>query len=121
MNEVYLNVVFLFEVLGQMFGAIDGAMLPAGTAESHLEMREVTFKEALYMMVHQFIDALQERENLTILLQKVNDRLVAARERLVLLVFSRIMGRAAVEDISSAITGSVFRQPAFKRERVDCD
>lgn len=121
MNEVYLNVVFFFEVFGHVFGTIHGAMLPARTTESHLEMREIALNKALHVMVHQLIDALQEREYLTILLQKINYRLVDTRERLILLVLTRVVRPAAVKDITSAISGMVFRKTAFKRERVDRD
>ena len=121
MNEVYLNVVFLFEVFGHVFGTIHGAMLPARTTERHLEMREIALDETLDVRVRKRIDALQEREYLTILLQKINYRLVDTRERLILLVLTRVVRPAAVKDITSAISGMVFRKTAFKRERVNRD
>jgi hypothetical protein len=114
-----LDRIALFQMLGEMFGAIDGAVLTARTTESDLHMREVAFEETLYMMVHEPIDRLQESKYLAVFLEEVNNRLVKAREGLVLLVFARVMGGTAVEDISAAVTGSVLRQPALKRERVN--
>ena len=42
-----------------MFGAIDGTVLTAGAAETHLQVRELAFDEALYMGIHEGVDAVE--------------------------------------------------------------
>jgi len=90
----YMNfyIVFLFEVQGEVLGAIDRTVLTAGTAESDLQMLEAAFHEPLHMMIHETIDGLEERQYLAVVLQKINDRLVQARHLLVLLVLAGVMG-----------------------------
>lgn len=121
MNEMNVYVVFLFQVLGQMFGAIDRAVLSARTTEGYLQMFKTAFEEAFHMMVHQLIHTLQERQDLAVTLQKINDRLVQTRHLFVFVVLTRVMGRTAVEHIPAAVTGLVRRKTAFIREGVDRD
>ena len=119
MDNFYADGVFLFEVLGEVLGTIDGTMLTAGAAEGDLKMGEIAFDEALDMMVDEGIDGVEEGEYLTVVLQEVNDGLVKACEGLVLLVFARVVGGTAIKDITSSVAGFVDRQTAFIRERVD--
>ena len=119
MDEVDTDSVFVVQVLCQMFGTIDGTMLTAGTAERDLEVGEVAFDEALDMMVHQTIDGLQEREDLAVLFEEIDDGLVESGEGLVFVVLTGIMGSAAVEDIATAITGLIYGQALLKREGVN--
>ena len=94
-------------------------MLPAGTTESHLQVRKITLDEPRYMVVHQRINGLQESQYLAILLQKIDYRLIQARHGLVLFVFTGVMGTAAVKHIAASVAGSVLRDAALKREGVD--
>ena len=113
------NVIFLFQVLSQVLGTIDGTVLTAGATESHLEVGEIALDEPLYMMVDKGIDGVQEREYLAVLLEEVDDGLVQAREGLELLVLTGVVSRTAVEHIPAAITGFIDRDAALKREGVD--
>ena len=119
MNKADLDIVFLFEMLREMLGTIDRTMLPTRATESYLEVREVTFDEARYMMVDEGINGLQKSQYLAVLLQKINDRLVQSGEGLVFVVLTGIMGSAAVEDIATAITGLIYGQALLKREGVN--
>ena len=119
MDEVDADIIFLFEMHRQMFGTIDGTVLPACTTEGDLEIGEVPLDEPLHMMVHKCINGLQERQYLTVILEKINDRLVQSRHSLILLVFTRIVGTAAVKNITATVTGFINRYSAFKRERVN--
>ena len=119
MNQMNTNVIFLLEMLGQMFGTIDRSVLPTGATEGHLEVGEIPFDIALYMMVHQGINRLQEGQYLTVIFKEVNDRLVQTRHGLIRVVSTRIMGGTAVEDVPASITGFISRKSAFKREGVD--
>ena len=119
MDEMDVDIVFLFEVLCQMLGAIDGAVLAASTAESHLEVGEVALDKALHVMVDKGIDRVEEGEYLAVLLEEVDDRLIQAGKELVLLVFAGVVSSTAVEDIPAAVAGGIFRSSLLKGERVD--
>ena len=71
MDEMDVDIVFLFEVCRQMFGAIDRAMLTSGTTESDLQMVKTTFEEPLHMMIYQGVHGIQERQYLTVFLQEI--------------------------------------------------
>ena len=116
MDEVNLHVVFLFQVFGQVFGAIDRAVLTAGATERDLQMVKTSLEEPFYMVVHQFINRFQECKNLAVLLKKINYRLVQARHLHKLLVLAGVVGRAAIEHISASIAGSVSRYAFLIRE-----
>ena len=116
MNQFYFNAVFIVEVLGQVFGAIYRAVLTAGATERDLQVVKTSLEEPFYMVVHQFIDRFQERKNLTVLLKKINYRLVQTRHLHKLLVLAGVVGRAAIEHISASIAGSVSRYAFLIRE-----
>ena len=71
-----LHVVFIAQVSREMFGTIDRPVLSAGTTEGDLQVRKIAFHESLHMMIDQRINGLQERKNLTVVLQKINDGLI---------------------------------------------
>lgn len=119
MDEFDLNVVFLFEVCRQMFGAIDRAMLTSGTAESDLQMVKTTLEEPLHMMIYQGVHGIQERQYLTVFLQEIYHRLIETRESLVFIVFTGVVGTAAIEDIPAAVSGLIRRDSALERERIN--
>ena len=114
-----MHIEFFLQVLGQVFGTIDRTVLATGAAERHLQMVETAFQKTRYMMIHQGINGMQERQYFAVLLQKVNDRLVQARQLFELVVFARVVRAAAVEDISAAVAAGVLRDAALKGERVN--
>lgn len=114
MDEVDADTVFLFQMLCQMFGTIDGTMLTAGTAEGDLEVGEVAFDEALDMMIHKGIDGVQEGEDLAVLLEEVDDGLIESGEGLILLIFARVVGRTAVEDVTASVAGIIYGKTLLK-------
>ena len=79
MDEMDSNIVFLLEVFRYMFGTINRAMLAACTAETNLQMLKTSFDKPLHMVIHQRIDMTQKGQNLTVLFQKINHRLVLTR------------------------------------------
>lgn len=119
MDEFDLNVVFLFEVCRQMFSAIDRAMLTSGTTESDLQMVKTTFEEPLHMMIYQGVHGIQERQYLTVFLQEIYHRLIETRESLVFVVFTGVVGTAAIEDIPAAVSGLIRRDSALEGERIN--
>lgn len=92
MNQMDFNVVFLVQVGSEMFGTIDGAVLPTGTTEGDLEVRKIPFDESLHMMIDECIDGLEESEDLAILFQKIDDGLIQSGHLFVLIVFTGIVG-----------------------------
>ena len=119
MDEFDLNVVFLFEVCRQMFGAIDRAMLTSGTTESDLQMVKTTLEEPLHMMIHQGVHGIQEGQYLTVFLQEIYHRLIETRESLVFVVFTGVVGTAAIEDIPASVSGLIRRDSALEGERIN--
>ena len=119
MDEMDADGVFFLEVLRQMFGTIDGTVLPSCTTEGDLEIVEVPFDEPLHMMVDEGIDGVEEGEDLAVLLEEVDDGLVKPREGLVGVVLTGVMGRSAIEDISASVAGGILRNRLFKGEGVD--
>ena len=119
MYQFDFNVIFLFKMLRQMLGTIDRTMLPTRATESHLEVGEVAFDKARHMMIHQRVNRVQEGQDLSVLLQKINDGLVQSGELLICIVLTGIMGSAAVEDISTAVSGLIYRKALLKREGVN--
>ena len=116
-----LHLVGIVQTFRQMFGTIDRTMLPTGTTESHLQVTKFPFYEPLYMMVHQRINGVQERKYLSILLQKIYHRLIKTCELLVSIVLTGIVRRAAVEDVSAAVSRLIDRKTFLEGERIDGD
>ena len=118
-DEMDADMVFLLQMLRQMFGAIDGSVLASRTAESHLQMFKTALDKPLYMMIHEGIDRLEESEDLAVLLQKIYHRLIQPRQGFVFVILTGIMGASAIKHISAAIAGLVLGNAAFKREGVN--
>ena len=71
------------------------------------------------MGIGQLIDAVEESQNLAIVLEETNHGLVQSRQLLVRLVTARIVGGTAVEDIAAAIAALVLGNAFGKREAID--
>lgn len=119
MNQVNTNIVLLLEMLRQMLCAINRTVLSSGTTKRYLEVRKITFDEALRMMIDKLINRLQEREYLTVFLKKINHRLIQSCEGLIFIVLTGIMRRTAIKDITASIARIVGRDSLLKRERVN--
>ena len=119
MNQLNKHAIFLVQVLRHMFGTIDRTVLAACATERHLQVCKIAFEESLYVMVHEGIYMRQERQYFAIVLQKVNHRLVQAREGFELVVLTGVVGTTAVEDVTATVTGGVFRNTALKGEGVN--
>ena len=90
-DEVHANGIFGHQVLGEVLGAIGGAVLPAGAAETDLQVSETTLEEALHVRIDQRINVVEEAYNLAVLLKKSNYRLIKPCQLLEPLIFPRIM------------------------------
>ena len=109
MHHVHLHPELLMQMLCKMLRRIHATVLSASTSEREHEACKSTFDISFHMGVCQFVDAVQEGENLTIVFQETNYRLVKTRKLLVRLITTGAMGGAAVENIASAVSRLVSR------------
>ena len=118
-DEVDFHGIFRDEVLGEVLGAVGGAVLATGAAETDLQVRETALEEALHVRIDQGIDMVQEAEDLAVLLQELNDGFIETGQLFEPLVLPRIVHTPAVEHIPSPIPGRILRNAFFERETVD--
>ena len=121
MGEVDADAIFPVEVLGEVLGAIDGTMLAACAAEGEHEVGEAALEVALDVMIGEAIDAVEEGEDLAVVLQETDDGSVQAGELLVGLVAAWIVRGTTVEDVTAAVAAGVLRKVAFVGEGEDAD
>ena len=67
-DDADFDAEFLVDMLGKMLSGVDTAVLTARTTETEHERGEATLDVTAHMGVGQFIDAIEEGENLTIVL-----------------------------------------------------
>ena len=92
MADAHLDTEFLMDMLCQMLGTIDGAMLTTRTAEAEHQRSEAALDVATHMSIGQLIDGVKEGEYLTIILQESDDWLVESREFLIGFITAGVMG-----------------------------
>ena len=63
------------------------------------------------MGIRQFVDAVQERQNLSVLFQKTDNGFVQARQGFVRFIPSGIVRTAAIEHITASIPAGIFGNP----------
>lgn len=105
-------------MVGEVFGAIDGAVLTTGAAEGDLEVSEAALEEALYVMIYQPVNGLQETEYLAVGFEEVDDGLVEAGKGFVLVVLTGVVGRATIEDVTASVARLVCGDALLKGEGV---
>ena len=121
MADAHLDAELLVDMLGQVLGGIDRAVLTTGTAEAEHEGGEATLDITAHMGIGEFIDAVEEGEDLTIILQEADDGLVETGELLVRLVAAGVVGGTTVEHIATAIATLVLRDSLAIGEAEDLD
>lgn len=102
-----------------MLRTINGTVLAAGTAEADLKVGEFPFNEPLHVRVHKCIDAVQERQNLSVIFEELDHFLVHAGKLAVILELARVVHGTTVEDIASSIALSVCRNAFLVGETED--
>ena len=90
-NQVDLHRILRDEMLGKVLGAVGGTVLAACAAETDLQVRKTTLKEALYMRIDQGIDMVQEVKNLAVLLQELDHGRIQPGQLLEPLILPRIV------------------------------
>ena len=119
MAHAHLDTKLLVDMLCQVLRAIDGAMLATRAAEGEHQRRETSLDVARHMGVGKFIDMVEEREYLAIILKETDYRLVESCEFLVRLISPWVVGAAAVEHIPSPISALVLRDSLAVGETID--
>ena len=119
MDYMHLNPKLLMDMFSQMLGTVDATVLTTRTAKREHERGEAALNVTAHMGISQLIDAVEEGENLTVVFQETDDRLVHTRELFVGLVTTGVMSATAVEHIASAITRLILRNALAVRETVD--
>ena len=68
----YLNLyaIFIVQVFGQVLRAVNAAVLSSGASKTKHEMGETALQVALNVMVGQAVNAVEEGEYLTVVLQE---------------------------------------------------
>ena len=121
MADTHLYAELLVDMLGQMLGTVDGTVLTACATEREHQRREATLDIPLDMGVGQTIDAVEEGQDLAIVLEEADDRLVETSELLIGLVTTRVMGAAAIEHITTTIATLVLRNALAVAETINLD
>ena len=121
MGEVNANAIFPVEMLGEVLGAIDGAMLTTCAAEGEHEVGEATLEVTLNMMIGEAIDAVEEGEDLAVVLKEAYDGSVQAGELLVGLVTAGVVRGTTVEDVTAAVAAGVLGKTTLEGEGEDAD
>ena len=104
-----------------MLGGIDGTVLAAGTSEAYHEVAESSFHVSFDGSIHQGVGMFQEREDFTVVFQKLDDRCIQTRERFVAFVLARIVHGTAIEHITAPVAGRVVGDAFLVGEAHDLD
>ncbi len=101
--EVHFDSKFLVKVFGYVLGTINGTVLTSGATEGDLKVGEATVEPALGVEIDDGIDVREELEDFSVFLKEVDDGLVESGDGFVFGIATRVVGRTAVEYISSTV------------------
>ena len=121
MADAHLDAKAFVDMLSQVLGGIDAAMLTTRTAKAEHEGGEATLDVTTHMVVSQFIDGIEEGQNLTIVLEESDNGLVESRQLLIRLVTSRVVRRTAVEHIATTIATLIVGDALGVGEAIDAN
>ena len=119
MTDAHLDAKLLMDMFGQMLCTIDRTVLTTRTAKAEHQTSEATLDITTYMGVGQLIDAIQERQYLTIVLQETDNGFVQTCQLLIRLITARVVRATAVEDIATTIAALILRNALGIREAID--
>lgn len=120
-TDAYLDAKLLMDVLGQMLGGVDAAVLTAGAAEGEHQTGEATLDIATHMGIGELIDGVEEGEDLAVVLKEADDGFVESRQLLVRLITTGVVGGATVEHIAAAVAALVVGNALAIGEAEDLD
>ena len=113
--------VAVSEAGGELLGAVDGAVLPTGAAEGYAEVCEVALEVFVDALADYGFGVVEEGGHSVFALQEFYDGAVFAGIGLVLGVAPGVGQRAAVEDMSSAVAGTVLGKTLLVAEAANRD
>ena len=82
MADAYLDAKLLVDMLGQVLGRIDTAMLTTRAAKREHQRRKATLDITTHMGIGQFVDTVKEGQNFAVILQETDDRFIQSRQLL---------------------------------------
>ena len=100
------------QMLSQMLGSIDGAVLTARAAKADGKMAESPSEVSLDGRIYQAIDMVEKTSHALRGIEKVDDRLVLSRQRLIFLIASGIVYGTTVEHEATTIAAGVLGNAA---------
>ena len=118
-TDAHLDAELLVDMLSQVLGRVDRAVLTTRTAEGEHQRGETALDISAYMGIGKLIDRIEEGQDFSIVLQESDDRLIETRQLFVWLITARVMGAAAVEDIAATIATLILRDTLPIREAED--
>ena len=98
-----LDAELLVDMFGEMLGGVDTAVLTTSATETEHQGGETALDITAHVGISEFIDAVEEGEDLTVVFEEADDRLVEARHLLIGLIAAWVVGTATVEHIAAAI------------------
>ena len=112
MRDDDFHVEFGCEVGGEVLGAVDRTVLAAGAAEADLQVTEFPLDETLYMGIHEGVDAVEESQDFSVVLQEFDNLRIGAVELAVEFVLTGIVDAPAVKNIAAPVA-RIIRRDAF--------
>lgn len=91
MGDRDLDVKLAGEVLGKMLGAVDRTVLSTGTSEADLKMGELPLYEAFDMGIDQLVDAVEEGNDLAVILKELDYFRIVAVELAIVLILPGVV------------------------------
>ena len=104
------------EAGSELLGAVDGAVLAAGAAEGYEEVREVTLEVFVDALSHDGFSVVEEDTYSLLTLQELYDGTVFAGIGFVFGITPGVGERPTVEDMSTAVAGTVLGEALLVTE-----
>lgn len=121
MTEFYAATELLVDMLGNMLGGIDAAMLSARATEGYLEGGETTIQPALNMKINYWSYVTEKLQDLSVFFKEISNWFVESCQLLILLVSTGIIACSAVENVTSTIARRILRNALLEGEAEDTD
>ena len=101
--DAHLDAELVVDMLSKVLGGIDGTMLTTRTAEREHQRGKATLDISAHVGIGEFIDRIEESQDLTVVLQESDHRFIESRQLLIWLITAWVMSAATVEDIATTI------------------
>ena len=99
-----------------LLGRIHRSVLPTRASKADHQIAESSVDIALYGSIHQRISRVKEGENLAIVFEELDDRLIESGKETVALILTGVVNRATVEYEAAAIARFIVGDTFFIRK-----